>query len=67
MPPGESMTPEELRRLGRELVDWIADYMERVEERSVLSAVEPGEIRSGLPDRAPEEGEPFEAMLRDVE
>jgi len=48
-------------------VDWIADYAERVESLPVMSPVEPGEIREKLPDAPPAEGEPFEAVLRDVE
>jgi len=42
------MTPAEFRRRGREVVDWIADYMETVEELPVLSRVAPGEIRAHL-------------------
>ena len=61
------MTPEEFRRRGREVVDWIADYMERVESMPVLSRVEPGEIRTRLPIGPPECGEPFEAVLRDLD
>jgi aromatic-L-amino-acid decarboxylase len=61
------MTPEELRRYGKALVDWIADYHERIESFPVLSRVEPGEIRKRLPVHPPESGESFEAMLRDVE
>ena len=40
------MTPDEFRRHGREMIDWIADYMERVESLPVLSQAQPGEIRS---------------------
>jgi aromatic-L-amino-acid/L-tryptophan decarboxylase len=61
------MTPEEFRRHGKAVVDWIADYYERVENFPVLSQVKPGEIRASLPKAAPEEGEPFEKMLRDVD
>lgn len=61
------MTPEELRRYGKELVDWIVDYHERIESLPVLSRVEPGEIRKRLPARPPETGESFDAMMRDVE
>ena len=60
------MTPDEFRRHGREVIDWIADYMEQVEQLPVLSQVKPGEIRSRLPQRPPQEGQPFEAILRDV-
>ncbi len=61
------MTPEEFRRYGKELVDWIADYQERIESFPVLSRVEPGEVRRRLPGTPPETGESFEAMMRDVE
>jgi aromatic-L-amino-acid decarboxylase len=61
------MTPEEFRRRGREVVDWIADYMERVESLPVLSRSKPGDVRAALPDVPPEHGEDFEAVLRDLE
>jgi aromatic-L-amino-acid decarboxylase len=61
------MTPEEFRRHGRAVVDWVAGYMERVESLPVLSRVRPGEVRSQLPSDPPEHGEPFEAVLADVE
>jgi aromatic-L-amino-acid decarboxylase len=61
------MTPDELRRYGKELVDWIVDYHERIESFPVLSRVEPGEIRKRLPAQPPATGESFEAMMRDVE
>ncbi len=61
------MTPDELRRRGREVIDWIADYLERIETFPVLSQVSPGEIRSRLPEAPPETGEPFDAVLRDLE
>ncbi|MEI8371496.1 MAG: pyridoxal-dependent decarboxylase [Planctomycetota bacterium] len=60
------MTPDEFRRHGREVIDWIADYMEQVEQLPVLSQVKPGEIRGRLPDRPPQQGEPFAAILRDL-
>ncbi len=61
------MTPEGFRRHGYAVVDWIADYMSRVEEFPVMSQVEPGEIRGKLPPGPPQRGEPFEAMLRDID
>ena len=60
------MTPEEFRKYGRAVVDWIADYYERIEEFPVLSRVKPGEIRKSLPPGPPADPEPFEAMLKDV-
>jgi aromatic-L-amino-acid/L-tryptophan decarboxylase len=61
------MTPEEFRRNGYAVVDWIADYQARVESFPVLSQVKPGEIRASLPASAPAQGEPFDALLKDVE
>jgi aromatic-L-amino-acid/L-tryptophan decarboxylase len=61
------MSPDEFRRHGHAVIDWIADYWSRVEELPVLSRVQPGEIRAGLPASPPEHGEPFEAVLRDVD
>ena len=63
----DHMTPEEFRRHGRAVIDWIAGYMERVEGLPVLSRVAPGEVREKLPERPPATGEPFEALLRDVD
>jgi aromatic-L-amino-acid decarboxylase len=61
------MSPDEFRRRGRELVDWIADYYARIESLPVLSQAKPGEIRAALPPAAPVQGESFDAMMRDVE
>ena len=61
------MTPDEFRRHGKAVVDWIADYYEHVESLPVMSQAKPGQIRASLPKSAPQTGEPFETMLRDVE
>jgi aromatic-L-amino-acid decarboxylase len=61
------MTPDEFRRHGKAMVDWIADYYERVESFPVLSQAKPGQIRNSLPAAAPAEGEPFETILGDIE
>ena len=61
------MTPEEFRRYGHAVIDWIADYQAGVESFPVLSQVKPGEIRASLPASPPARGEAFDAMLKDVE
>jgi len=61
------MTPDEFRRWGKELVDWIADYRERVADHPVLSQAEPGSVRAKLPDAAPETGDGFEHLLEDLD
>lgn len=57
------MTSEEFRERGRQLVDWIADYWERVEGLPVLAQVEPGKVRAGLPDVPPAEGRSFDELM----
>lgn len=61
------MNPDEFRRHGYRVIDWIAEYMENVEKYPVQSQVAPGEVRAKLPVAAPEDGEPFERILKDVE
>ncbi|MCY3538737.1 MAG: pyridoxal-dependent decarboxylase [bacterium] len=61
------MTTEDFRRHGYALVDWLADYLERVGEMNVLPQVEPGELRDMLADRAPEHPEDFEAISADLD
>ena len=61
------MSPEEFRRYGHDIVEWVANYMETVSERPVVSTVAPGDIRAKLPAAAPEEPEPFDAVMRDLD
>ncbi len=61
------MTPEEFRRHGHTVVDWIADYYARIESLPVLSRAKPGEVRGSLPPEPPASGEAFETILHDVE
>ena len=60
-------TPAEFVAGGRAVLDWLARYWERVDELPVAPRVEPGEIRALLPEHPPEEGEPFEAVLADLD
>src|SRR5579884_1145817 len=61
------MTANEFRKQGKALVDWIADYYEKIETYPVLSQARPGQVRAALPPNPPQTGEPFEAMLRDID
>jgi aromatic-L-amino-acid decarboxylase len=61
------MSPEEFRRQGHAVVDWIADYQSRIESFPVLSRVQPGEIRAKLPPNPPAQGEAFDQILADLE
>ena len=61
------MSPEEFRRHGYQVIDWIADYQQQVSDFPVLSQVEPGWVRSQLPAAAPEVGEGFQGVLADLD
>ena len=58
---------EEFRHGAEAAVEWAASYLERVRELPVAARVEPGELTAALPASPPEAGEPFEALLRDLE
>ena len=60
------MPVEEFRKYGYEIVDWIANYFERIEEFPVLAKVEPGWLTANLPASPPEHGEDFGDVLGDV-
>ena len=61
------MTPEEFRRAGHELIDWIADYRANLEQRPVRAQVEPGDIRRSFPASAPEATLAPAQLLRELE
>jgi aromatic-L-amino-acid/L-tryptophan decarboxylase len=61
------MAPEEFRRWGHKVVDWVADYQARVETLPVLSQAKAGQLRAALPSRPPIQGESFESILADVD
>ncbi|MDH3694379.1 MAG: aminotransferase class V-fold PLP-dependent enzyme [Gammaproteobacteria bacterium] len=61
------MTPEAFRKAGHELIDWIADYRERIDQLPVRAQVNPGEVRDALPSEPPETPESLEAIMRDLE
>ena len=61
------MTPEEFRRVGHKVIDWIADYRANLGQRPVLSRNAPGDVRSRLPASPPEAGESLDALLRDMD
>ncbi|MCO7505860.1 DOPA decarboxylase [Pseudomonas sp. 2] len=61
------MSPEEFRQQGHQLIDRIADYRANVASRPVMAQVEPGYLKNALPQAAPQQGEPFEQILADVD
>jgi hypothetical protein len=60
------MTPEEFRRYGHEVVDWIAEYWTNLESLPVPPDLRPGEVAALLPDQAPEAGEGSAAIRSSI-
>jgi aromatic-L-amino-acid decarboxylase len=61
------MTPDEFRLHAHELVEWMADYMGKIENFPVKSSVVPGEIFSKIPDSPPVHSESFGSLLSDID
>jgi aromatic-L-amino-acid decarboxylase len=61
------MSKAEFLRFGHELVEWIAQYFDRIEDLPVLAAIEPGDLKSQLPASPPQHGEPMEKIIRDLD
>ena len=61
------MPADEFRKHGHAMVEWIARFMENAERYPVLARVAPGDIRSALPESAPEAAEDFEAIMADFD
>ena len=61
------MPAEDFRRYGYEIVDWIANYFEHIDEYPVLSQVEAGWLKDSQPTSAPEKGENFGEVLKDMD
>ncbi|XP_061038132.1 histidine decarboxylase isoform X2 [Eubalaena glacialis] len=61
------MEPEEYRRRGKEMVDYICQYLSSVQERRVTPDVRPGYLRAQLPESAPEEPDSWDSIFGDIE
>lgn len=61
------MDTAEFRLRGKEMVDLIADYLEKIEQRPVYSNVEPGYLRPLIPSEAPVDPDNYEDIIKDVE
>nr|XP_019787189.2 histidine decarboxylase isoform X3 [Tursiops truncatus] len=61
------LEPEEYRRRGKEMVDYICQYLSSVQERRVTPDVRPGYLRAQLPESAPEEPDSWDSIFGDIE
>ena len=61
------MTPEDFRKAGHRLIDWIADYRASVDSRPVMAQTEPGAIKAKLPASPPSRPESFDDIVSDLD
>ena len=61
------MDADEFRKRAKEMVDYVADYLENIRDRRPLSAVKPGYLRELVPEEAPRDPEPWNDVFRDIE
>jgi aromatic-L-amino-acid decarboxylase len=61
------VTPEDFKKHGYELIDWIADYVENIEQQRVTSTVRPGDVRAQLAEHPPTTPDGFDAVMADTE
>ena len=65
--PLGDMPNDEFRNYGHQLVDWVADYLDTIEERPVRPDMKPGDLIRSLPLAPPKTGEPMPDILADVD
>uniref|UniRef100_A0A8C6U0L0 Histidine decarboxylase n=1 Tax=Neogobius melanostomus TaxID=47308 RepID=A0A8C6U0L0_9GOBI len=61
------MQAEEYNRRGKELVDYITQYLGSIRERRVIPDVKPGYMRDLIPESAPVEAEDWDNIFNDIE
>lgn len=61
------MDAVEFREAGKQMIDYIADYLENIRDRPVLSSVEPFYVRELVPKNPPEKPEKWADVFNDVE
>nr|CAD7457811.1 unnamed protein product [Timema tahoe] len=66
-PRETEMDTEEFRVRGKEMVDYICDYMNGLGSRPVYPSIEPGFLTNLIPSQAPEEPEDWDAIMADVD
>ncbi len=65
--PYGGLDPEQFRAYGKQMIDWIADYLASAERYPVFSQVKPGQVKGQLPAKPPTAPESMDAILADFE
>ncbi|XP_002159208.3 aromatic-L-amino-acid decarboxylase isoform X1 [Hydra vulgaris] len=58
---------EEFKKFSKEMIDYVANYYENVEDRKVLPKIKPGYLKSLIPSKAPVEPDKWENIMDDIE
>ncbi|MBY5775423.1 aminotransferase class V-fold PLP-dependent enzyme [Rhizobium leguminosarum] len=61
------MTPEEFRKRGHEIIDWLTDYHVKISDYPVQPATRPGDVKAMLPAVPPIEAEDFDQIIADLD
>ncbi len=61
------MDPKEFRQFGHQVVDRLADYFAHIEERPLFPDVAPSKVYANFNEGVPQNGEPAEAVLGELE
>lgn len=61
------MNVEEFRQFGKQMVDYVADYLENIRDRRPSPDVSPGYLKELIPDKAPDEAEQWQDVMKDIE
>jgi glutamate/tyrosine decarboxylase-like PLP-dependent enzyme len=61
------MDSKEFRIRGKEMIDYVADYLDTIEKRPVLPQIQPGYLKDLIPDKAPDESESWDDLMKDIE
>lgn len=65
--PLGDMPAADFRRYAHQLVDWVADYFQNIEQHPILPDIAPGQIRQNLPAAPPRSGETMEKIWADID
>ena len=65
--PGDPFDRAAFHADGLAALDWVERYLERLPALPVVPRVAPGDVRAALPAAPPEQGEPFSAVLADLD
>jgi tyrosine decarboxylase len=61
------MDDEEFKKQVLRLVDYMLEYKKNIEQRQVMTPVEPGYLKKLIPNKAPDKPEPFSEIMKDMD